>query len=916
MNNKLLVLFACVLGTVSAGRILPRDNQRDIDTVTQRIERLSWQDLVRQKFLLDIVLRVQEPLQDTELLQLDRGLIIDENRYQGGINEQIQQIIDLDRQRGLLTRNQIFNILNTDHVQQLTGIYNILTRSIDFETLQRNAVYLRRNVNPVLFVTALTTALQSRQDSQNLIMPATLEILPELYLDEETIQRVQRTQQELDTSSRRSFIDLVGLGQGQTPRGINSLRNIFIPWRMALKRQQQQQQQIQNRVVLSQSTQNQADITLLTKDIGMQNFVNQLVQQLAMAEDTTERSVRYLNNDFEQQMDIRRQQQQNEDELNMNRVQYQRFYDEFSGNQINDEDLATSRQIPIRRQYLERTIGQGIEGMTSNRRVIDNIDQLPTVSINDARLLHVGRRRQQNTNRIQGRNMWNVDENDDDYLTTTIGRGIDRQLLNNRRYNDETTQNVYDQGILRQQQQINQQQNRRSTYRNIDIEDELTLDDIVEMIRRESRSRKSGKEVRFRRSLDTVNDEQTTRQSEILLHTLRQLQARLNQERIALRLSNEVNGNGRRSIVSGQDQAQRFAQRLNEMRLDSRRNRALIEQLNAIENTLQQAIGQVRRQSNNQEQLGQAIRVERALAEVVLGRLGDTGILRLLRQQLQDSNMQTDSLDLGIDINDRVLRYTLSSILNILDEQREQLLGVYQTQQLQMQDVTINDVRVSELRTRLESNDIDVSNLLKQPQQAQILVRQRRLNSQPFTIDLDVSSQRVQNVIVRLMLGPREDGNLEQRRKNFVLLDAIKVQLQSGRNRIQQRSTNIEWTTRDVTPISEIYRRVMTTLRGQREELSVNELVGENGRFPQRLLLPRGRPEGLPMQLFVIISPIERQQQQVVLENTAGLMGISQAAIEDRRPLGYPLDRRIDNEQQLLSMPNVYLQDVVIVQEN
>ncbi|KAH8406323.1 hypothetical protein KR215_011337, partial [Drosophila sulfurigaster] len=872
----------------------------------QRIERLSWQDLVRQKFLLDIVLRVQEPLQDTELLQLDRGLIIDESRYQGGINEQIQQIIDLDRQRGLLTRNQIFNILNTDHVQQLTGIYNILARSIDFETLQRNAVYLRRNVNPVLFVTALTTALKSRQDSQNLIMPATLEILPELYLDEQTIQRVQRTQQELDTSSRRSFIDLVGLGQGQTPHGINSLRNIFIPWRMALKRQQQQQQ-IQNRVVLSQGSQNQADITLLTKDIGMQTFVNQLVQQLAMAEDTTERSVRYLNNDFEQQMDIRRQQQQNEDELNMNGVQYQRFYDELNGNQINDEDLTTSRQIPIRRQYLERTIGQGIEGMTSNRRVIGNIDQLPTVSINDARLLHVGRRRQQNTNRIQGRNMFNVDENDDDYLTTTIGRG---------RYNDETTQNVYDQGILRQQQQINQQQNRRSTYRNTDIQDELTLDDIVEMIRRESRSRQSGQGTRSRRSLDTVNDEQTTRQSEILLQTLRQLQARLNQERIALRLSNEVNGNGRRSIVSGQDQAQSFAQRLNEMRLDSRRNRALIEQLNAIENTLQQAIGQVRRQSNNQEQLGQAIRVERALAEVVLGRLGDTGILRLLRQQLQDSNVQTDSLDLGIDINDRVLRYTLSSILNILDEQREQQLGIYQTQQLQMQDVTINDVRVSELSTRLESSDVDVSNLLEQPPQAQILVRQRRLNSQPFTIDLDVSSQRAQNVIVRLMLGPREDGSLEQRRKNFVLLDAIKVQLQSGRNRIQQRSTNIEWTTRDVTPISEIYRRVMTTLRGQREELSVNELVGENGRFPQRLLLPRGRPEGLPMQLFVIISPIERQQQQVVLENTAGLMGISQAAIEDSRPLGYPLDRRIDNEQQLLSMPNVYLQDVVIVQDN
>ncbi|KAH8261300.1 hypothetical protein KR044_006756, partial [Drosophila immigrans] len=852
----------------------------------QRVERMSWQDLVRQKFVLDIVQSVQEPLQQNDLLQLDQGLITDENRYRGGVNEQIQHIIDLDRQRSLLTRNQIFNIRNTNHVSQLRGIYSLLASSIDFETLQRNAVYLRRNVNPVLFVTGLTWALQSRQDSQNLILPATVEILPELYLDEAIIERVQRTQRELETNSRRSFLDVIGIGQRQ-----NSLRNIVMPWRIALKRQQPQ---LQNRVVLSDRTQNDGDITLLTEDIGMRNFVNRLVQQLAMAEDTTENRLRNLNNDFEQQMERRRQQQQNEDELDINRNQYERF---MRRNQVNDEDLTTSRRIPINR-------------WTNNRRVIDTIDQLPTVSINDERLLHVGRRRQQNINRID---RGNIDENTEEDLATII-RDIDRLQLNNRQNIEDTWRN---QDI---EEQINQG-TRRSTYRNIiqprvNIQDELTLDDVIAMIDRESRSRPSGQRIRSRRSLDIVNDEQTTRLSEILLHSLRQLLARLNQERISLRLPLETNV--RRTIQPNQDQGQRFAIRLNEMRLDSRRNRALVGQLNAIENTLQQAIGQVqRRVSNiNLQQLDESIRVERALAEVVLGRLGDAGILRLLREQLQDSNVDSNNLQLGVDLNDRLLRYTLSSILNIVDEQRVQQLGVYSTQQLQMQDVAINDVLVSELRTRIEDSDLDVSNLLEQQQQMPILVRQRRLNSQPFTIDLDISSQRAQNVIVRLMLGPREEGSLEQRRKNFVLLDAITVALQSGRNRVQHRSTNIGWTSRDVTPISEIYRRVLTTIHGQRDELLTAELIGENGRFPQRLLLPRGRPEGLPMQLLVIISPIERQEQQVTLQNTAGIMGVSVAAVEDGRPLGYPLDRRIDDEEQLLRLPNVYLQDVVIVQEN
>ncbi|EDW70396.2 uncharacterized protein Dvir_GJ11558 [Drosophila virilis] len=1287
--NKLLVLVACVLGTVSAGRILQPD---------QRIERMSRQDLQRQKFLLDLVQRVQQPLQQDDLIQLDQGLIVDAQRYRGGIDGEMQRVIDLDRQRRLLDEHQIYSIRNVEHVQQLRGIYRLLVRALDFETLQRNVIYLRRNINPVLLINALTLAIRDREDTQILIMPAVQEILPELYLDQQTIEQVQRMQSEVEGSPRPSLMDLVGLGQRM--RQINPVMRMVMPWRdlhmqMALRRQEIQQHQIQNRVVLPiQTLQGDQDISLLTEDIGLRNFMQNLIQELALLEDTT--NTRQMldmenDNDMVRQLEVEQRRQGNSDinndrllGVNRRRMQQQQNEDDNESenqrervmvrNDEDDEEVLFGAQLPGSRVPLLRGIGQGIRRMlggiredrvgqeqTDMRGILKQdseqqlTDNLQTVSSDDERLVHINRRRlgqpmdnmtprrinpigegrrvgdmdtmkdedivqlirkdnrlghlsdeeivemvrrnRQGKEQIQQGQTWNIqrhlsqDEDlnrgtdnlqtvqrdderlvhinrrrlgqpmdimtprrinpigegrrvgdmntikDDDIVQLirkdnrlrqlsdeeivemlgrnrqrkeqtqqgqtwniqrhlsqdeelnhgnenlqTVSRDDERLVHINRRRLDqpmdimtprrinpigegrrvgdmntmkdedivqlirkdnrlgqlsdeeivemvrrnrqrkEQTEKERFMGIVRDdrlsegrrvnQVQLEQDQisksrnedwhrgtdnletmsrddeqlvhiNRRRLNQPMDImtprrispigegrrvdgEDTMKVEDIMQLIRRDNRlvhlsddeiiemlrrnrQRKEQEKQqnedhtiveqghRYRRSLVNPMVEQTTRRSEMILHTLRQLLARLNQERIAGRLGKDEMQliDNSRLIMPNQDQTQRYAVRLNEMRLDSRRNRVLIEQINAIEGRLQQVIGRVVREMGNGnigvnrmtgsgvQQIDEQLRIESLIGDVLMGRLGDIGILRILRELLQDANVQLDRSGLGVSMGDRLLQHTLRRIISIVDDLREQQLGVYRREQLDMRDVTINAVRVGKLRTRIEDSDMDVSSLLDQPQQVQMMVRQRRLNNKPFTIDMDMSSERPQDVIVRLFLGPRQDAagrevNLEQRRSDFVLLDAINTQLQAGRNRIQYRSTNIAWTTRDATPYSEIYRRVMTTLSGQQDAMIVNDLVGENGRFPQRLLLPRGRPEGLPMQLLVIVSPVERlgREQLMRMERIDGVMGMSMASIMDSRPLGFPLDRRIDNEQELLQLSNVQLEDVMIIHEN
>lgn len=93
--------------------------------------------------------------------------------------------------------------------------------------------------------------------------------------------------------------------------------------------------------------------------------------------------------------------------------------------------------------------------------------------------------------------------------------------------------------------------------------------------------------------------------------------------------------------------------------------------------------------------------------------------------------------------------------------------------------------------------------------------------------------------------------------------------------------------------------------------------------WPQHMLIPKGAPEGVACQLFVMISDYKddkiEQNTEGVCNDADSYCGIKDKLYPDRRSMGYPFDREpregVDTLQQFLT-PNMRVQDCTIRFEN
>jgi hypothetical protein len=418
------------------------------------------------------------------------------------------------------------------------------------------------------------------------------------------------------------------------------------------------------------------------------------------------------------------------------------------------------------------------------------------------------------------------------------------------------------------------------------------------------------------------------RGSEILLYNLQQITARINMERISYGLQDIadllISPNENRFNNPRLPMEQRFALRLNDMRLRSLTSRVLLDKIRVIEDILQRIV-----QMNLKSQM---MDVDSMIKDILIGRVGNVGVVSVLRDVLPQTNLNRFNR-IGIELNDPIVQYILRRIVRIIDQQRENVLGAYPQEQLEEPGVTINYVEIDRLSTYVEAVDSDLVNLLDPKfnvlRQGQNLVvaREQRLNQKTFTIDYDISVASPERVIVRTFLGPKVDVagrelNLEDIRRDFIMLDAVVADLNAGRNVIRRKSRDIAWTSRDTTPYTTIYQQVLNAMSSAPQARIVStktEVVGQRCRFPQRLLIPRGQPTGLQMQMLIIVSRINESDRllnnlQVDDETICGL-GLGSVAL-DSRPLGFPLDRPLENVDKFIAMSNVQMVDINIYHDD
>ncbi|XP_018397198.1 PREDICTED: hexamerin-like [Cyphomyrmex costatus] len=237
-------------------------------------------------------------------------------------------------------------------------------------------------------------------------------------------------------------------------------------------------------------------------------------------------------------------------------------------------------------------------------------------------------------------------------------------------------------------------------------------------------------------------------------------------------------------------------------------------------------------------------------------------------------------------------------------------LPSYTHEELIFPGVTIESVTVDKLLTFFDHFESMLNNAVsirshKEAQSLLIKARQYRLNHKPFTYHITINSNKNVKAVVRVFLGPKHDVHgheldMSENYMNFIEMDQWNVDLKSGTNKIERNSYESIYVVPDEVPSEVLYKKVVKAIEGGETFTYPGQIYG----FPDRLILPKGKKEGMLFKLFVCVSHFDETKATKVDSLIWG------PRIMDLRPLGYPLDRPIHTFN--FSVPNFHMRDVLI----
>ncbi|XP_063603817.1 hemocyanin-like [Penaeus indicus] len=240
---------------------------------------------------------------------------------------------------------------------------------------------------------------------------------------------------------------------------------------------------------------------------------------------------------------------------------------------------------------------------------------------------------------------------------------------------------------------------------------------------------------------------------------------------------------------------------------------------------------------------------------------------------------------------------------NIFKEHKDSL-PPYSKKDLEYDNVLVTYAEVSELVTFFEDFEFDLTNafdstedLVDVPVSAYV----SRLNHKPFTFDIYADAKRDDSVTVRIHICPRFDSNglqipFDNNRWRCIELDKFWTKVTAGENHIVRNSSESSVTIPDRIPFKTLMQQADEAVASN-TDLPHNIARARGCGLPQRLLLPKGTKTGMQFWLFVGMTSGDDGVHDDLLENTHGNThsncGIHGLKYPDKRPMGFPFDRRI-----------------------
>lgn len=236
------------------------------------------------------------------------------------------------------------------------------------------------------------------------------------------------------------------------------------------------------------------------------------------------------------------------------------------------------------------------------------------------------------------------------------------------------------------------------------------------------------------------------------------------------------------------------------------------------------------------------------------------------------------------------------------------ILPSYFRSELYFPGVEVLNVETKKMMTSFDNFQFDVTDALKTSTANatfQVKITQPRLNHKPFVMKLNISSLVTKKGLVKIYLGPKMmPGELALKKHLFVLLDLFEVNLKRGFNVVSRSSEEMTSFSDDFISLRALRKKVEDAEFGL-DTLSSKTVESQIG-YPSRLILPKGLPEGLPLQVFIFVAPL-----------TKGSVGGSMANELNTAVLspGYPLDLPIEI-RQLFGLPNSLVKEFMVTHKN
>nr|CAD7194814.1 unnamed protein product [Timema douglasi] len=280
--------------------------------------------------------------------------------------------------------------------------------------------------------------------------------------------------------------------------------------------------------------------------------------------------------------------------------------------------------------------------------------------------------------------------------------------------------------------------------------------------------------------------------------------------------------------------------------------------------------------------------------------------------------------------------FRLHKHIDNLFKLHKDLLPPYSKDELDFPGVKIEAVKVvgmskastpNTLVTYFDESHIDLGNCVEGTDKVDVDIKAvvSRLNHEPFKYVITVHSNKKVTGVVRMFLAPKYDWfgqeiPFRDARWSVIELDRFPVKLNAGDNVITRNSEDSIVTIPEPRSFPELLHEVQQALKGD-EEYIVDKHYRHCG-IPHRLLLPKGRTEGMAYKLLIVITDYSKdaihpkiQPEDVEDYSSLGYCGVMEGKIPDSKPMGYPFDRPIQSMDNFFT-PNFKVLDLTIKNVN